>query len=164
MNGFDPRRLLEALEGHGVRFVIIGGVAAVALGSPSITLDLDVCYDRAPDNLDRLAAALEELSATLRGAPAEVPFQRDAEALARGDHFTFDTSAGPFDVMALPAGSNGYQELLANSVEVMIKGVSVRVASIDDLIRMKRAAGRPKDRIELEILGALREEIERRAD
>jgi hypothetical protein len=156
---FDPRALLATLGDHDVRFVIIGGVAAAALGSPSVTVDLDVCYDRSPDNLVRLASALEDLHATLRGAPADL-FRRDPHALEMGDHFTFDTTLGPLDIMATPAGVKGYDELKSNAERMSIRGMEVWGASLDDLIRMKRAAGRPKDRVEIEILGALRDEID----
>lgn len=159
---FDPLRLLATLARHGVRYIVIGGVAAVAQGSPIVTNDLDVCYDNSPENLERLAAALKQLGATLRGAPMDVPFLLDARMLQMGDHFTFDTDAGPFDIMATPAGTNGFEELLANAVETDFEGFDVLVASVDDLIRMKRVAFRAKDRVHLENLGALRDELEER--
>ncbi len=158
---FAPRHALRELQRHGVRFVLIGGMAGRALGSPTITDDLDVCYDRAPDNLERLAAALSELGARLRGVDEEVPFILDAKTLERGENFTFVTSVGSLDVLGLPAGTRGFEELAANAVRLDLgEGLSVDVAHIDDLIRMKRAAGRPKDRIELEVLAAVREERE----
>jgi hypothetical protein len=150
---------LRALESAGVRFVVVGGVAGAAHGSPSVTQDLDVCYDRAPGNLDRLATVLGSLHARLRGVDEDVPFRADAAALAAGDHFTFTTDAGDLDLLGTPAGTLGYDELAAGAVAVDLgEGLVVRFASLDDLIRMKRAAGRPRDLAELEILGALREE------
>lgn len=157
---FDPLRLLAVLAEHGVQYVIIGGVAAVAQGSPLATVDLDICYERSPENLERLASALRELGAKLRGAPVDVPFLLDARTLAMGDHFTFDTNVGPFDIMASPAGTRGYEELVANAVETDVEGYDVLVASVEDLIRMKRVAGRPKDRAFLEQMGGLRDELE----
>lgn len=155
---FDPLEILRVLDRHGVAFVLIGGVAARLHGSPSLTVDLDICYDRRPENLERLTAALIELGARLRGVDDEVPFLLDAKTLAAGLNFTFTTKAGPFDVLGEPAGISGYDELAANAEEVDLDGVVVAVADLDDLIRMKLAAGRPKDRVEAEILGALREE------
>jgi len=126
-----------------------------------MTNDTDVCYDRSPDNLERLASALSELGARLRGVDEEVPFILDAKTLERGQNFTFDTTAGPLDILGLPAGVNGFQELEANAAVFDLgDGLRVDVADIDDLIRMKRAAGRRKDRIELEVLAAVREERE----
>jgi hypothetical protein len=159
---FDPRPALEALSAHGVLFVLIGGLAATLHGSPSITGDVDICYARDMRNLARLADALTELGATLRGSPPDVPFLVDAETLARGDHFTFATRAGSVDCLGTPAGTSGFDELNKTAVSMDLGGLSVRVASIEDLIRMKLAAGRPKDRAEAEILGALRDELEGR--
>lgn len=161
MSHYDPFAALRTLRAHGVRFVVIGGFAARLLGSPSITNDTDICYDRARDNLERLAGALSELGARLRGVDEEVPFIFDAKTLERGENFTFVTSAGSLDVLGLPAGTRGFEELAANATRLDLgEGLSVDVAHIDDLIRMKRAAGRPKDRIELEVLAAVREERE----
>jgi hypothetical protein len=158
---FQPAAVVERLNRHGVRYVVIGGLAAALHGSPSVTVDVDVCYARDPDNLRRLAAALLEAHAELRGAPPELPFTPDAATLAKGDAFTLLTDDGPLDVMATPAGTSGFDDLAANADRVEAFGQEFLVAGIDDLIRMKRAAGQPKDRAELEILGALREEMER---
>jgi len=161
VSAYDPFAALRTLQRHGVRFVVIGGFAGRLLGSPTITNDTDVCYDRAPDNLDRLAAALSELGARLRGVDEDVPFLLDANTLQKGENFTFDTTAGSLDILGLPAGVRGFHELKANAAVFDLgDGLRVDVADIDDLIRMKRAAGRPKDRIELEVLAAVREERE----
>jgi hypothetical protein len=153
-------RALRVLDRHGVRFVLVGGLAARLLGSPSITNDLDICYDRAADNLEALAAALGELEARLRGAPEDVPFQLDARTLRAGDHFTFSTSAGGLDILGHPAGGADFETLRRNAQVVELDDVEVLVAHLRDLIRMKRAAGRPKDLIEVEVLTALLEERE----
>ena len=155
---FDPIRALKMLINHGVRFVVIGGFAGRLWGSNTVTNELDICYARDRKNLDALSAALKELEASLRGAPDGLPFQPDAETLASGDHFTFMTNAGNLDCLGNPAGSRGFQDLIAGAERMKLDSLEVPVASLDDLIRLKRAAGRPKDLIELEILGALREE------
>lgn len=159
---FDPALAFRVLDAHEVRFVVIGGLAARLQGSPTVTNDLDVCYLRNPENLERLAAALRELDARLRNAPRALPFILDAKTLAAGDHFTFQTRAGNLDILGTPAGTNGFEELERLADTMSIEGRKVLVASVDDLISMKRAAGRPKDRVEVEILSALREEIEAR--
>jgi hypothetical protein len=159
---FDPLRLLETLTEHRVRYVLIGGLAAAAHGSPAVTYDLDICYARDEPNLERLAAALSELGATLRGAPKDVPFLLDARTLAPGDHFTLDTEAGPFDILGTPSGAaGGFDALIRNAVETDFDGLTVYVAGMDDLIRMKEAAGRLKDQQALEHLYALRDEVDR---
>ncbi|MBA2438331.1 MAG: hypothetical protein H0V52_08295 [Acidimicrobiia bacterium] len=164
---FDPLEVLRVFAAHEVRFVLIGGLAGRVWGSPTVTADLDACYDRSPDNLQCLADALVDLDARLRvGGPNEedddLPFLLDAETLRRGSNFTFRTRAGAVDVLGLPAGVSGYDELAANAVEEDLGGVPVKVSALDDLITMKLAAGRPKDRIEVEVLAAVRDEIEHR--
>lgn len=158
---FSLVRALETLVRHNVRFIIVGGVAGRAWGSPSMTDDLDICYDRRADNLEALANALTELHATLRGAPAGLPFILDARTLRAGDSFTFDTDAGSFDILGTPKPFSGYDDLLKNASQIDLDDLRVLVCSLDDLIRMKQAAGRPKDRIELEILAAVKEEREK---
>ncbi|MGI8575467.1 MAG: hypothetical protein ACR2MA_09005 [Egibacteraceae bacterium] len=159
---FDPLAVLRTLDRHGVRFVVIGGIAARLWGSPSLTGDLDLCYRRDRENLRRLAEALQELHARLRGAPAGLPFLLDAQTLESGDHFTFSTDLGDVDVLGVPRGTEGYRDLAATASELALGDVVVLVASLEDLVRMKQAADRPKDRIELEVLAALREERDAR--
>ena len=157
---FDPLRLLEALERHRVRFVVIGGIAGRLLGSPTVTRDLDICYARDTSNLTALAAALEELHAQLRGVEPGLPFHPDLRTLKAGDAFTLQTDAGDLDIMATPAGTSGYRDLARTATLTELGNARVLVAGVDDLIRMKRAAGRPKDLIEVEVLGALRDELD----
>lgn len=143
---------------------MIGGVAARLHGSNVITSDLDICYARDDANLERLARVLAELRARLRGAPEDVRFLLDAKTLRVGDHFTFDTDMGALDVLGTPAGMlGGYEELERGALEIDLDGATIKVASIDDLVRMKRSAGRSKDLLMVEELGALRDEIDARA-
>ena len=156
---FDPLRLLAALHDGGVKFVVVGGFAGNLLGSPSFTWDLDVCYARDQENLEALANVLVSLNARLRGVTEDVPFRVDARSLKAGDSFTFSTDGGPFDILGTPAGTEGYDDLARNASPMELDGRPTLVASIDDLIRMKLAAGRDKDLIEVQVLGALREEM-----
>ena len=158
---FQPARIIALLNRHEVRYVLIGGLAAAIHGSPTVTVDIDICHEREPANMSRLASALAEVHARLRGTPEDLPFRLDARSLANGDSFTFDTDDGPLDILGTPSGTQGYADLAANAEQVGAFDQTFLVAALEDLIRMKRAAGRPKDRVELEILGALREEIEK---
>src|SRR5436189_5682930 len=92
-------RIAEILERHGVEFIVIGGQAEWVMGSPRITYDVDVCYRRSKENLERLANALKELKPTLRRAPPDLPFIIDARSLALGNNFTFDTSIIKLDIL-----------------------------------------------------------------
>jgi hypothetical protein len=161
----DVGTVIEALERHGVDFILVGGQAARAWGSPTITFDFDVAYARTRDNLVRVAAALVELDAKLRVGrepDADLPFTLDAETLERGFNFTFRTRFGAVDLLGLPAGVAGYDELEPNAVPMQLFGHTVLVAGLADLLRMKVAAGRPKDRITAEWLAALIDERDRR--
>ena len=162
LHPFDPFAALRALVAGRVRFVIIGGIAGRLWGSPTVTNDLDICYARDPANLKRLAGVLTGLHARLRGVDGDVRFEIDERALALGDQFTMVTDAGNLDVLGTPAGTRGFEELMRTAVRVDLDGLMVHVASLEDLIDMKRATGRLKDRIELEVLGALLDEREER--
>jgi hypothetical protein len=156
---FDPRELLRTLASHEVRYVLIGGWAAVLHGSPTTTVDLDICYERSSDNLERLARALNDLDVRLRGFPPDLPFAMDARALRSGDVFTLTTRAGDLDLLGAPAGVQGYEDLVRSALVLDLDGFAVLVASVGDLIRMKQAAGRPKDLVEIQILRALLDEL-----
>ena len=142
--------LLRALEKHAVEFIVIGGVAGLAHGSSYPTYDLDIVYAREEPNLGRLAAALRELGVRLRGAPDDLPLQVDAETLANGSNFTFTSEFGGFDILGEVDGVRDYESLHAAAQTERLEGVTVRIASIDHMIAMKRAANRPKDQLMME--------------
>lgn len=144
---FRPKSILRALLEHEVDFVLVGGLAGMAHGSSFPSFDVDVAYGRDRPNLERLASALRELDATLRGAPPDVPFQLDAKTLEAGAHFTFSTPFGALDILDRPDGAPPYKQLKSAATLVDIDGERVRVASLDHLIAMKEAAGRTKDKL-----------------
>ena len=158
---FRPAEILRILQDFEVDFVVIGGLASQAHGSPSLTGDVDICYERSPANLARLSAALTELAAIRRGDAAFARIPLDARALRSGDVFTTSTRFGVLDLLGNPDPGLTYADLRERAKLVVLHGRDIWVASLEDVIAMKRAAGRPKDRIELEILGALREELDR---
>ncbi len=144
------RQLLEPLIAHGVDFVLIGGQAGISHGSTYPSFDLDLVYARGSDNVARLVVALEEIGVRLRGAPRDLPFQLDVGTIENGANFTFETPHGDLDVLADAAGMRSYDDLKSGSVEREVFGHLVRVASLDHLIAMKRAAGRTKDKLMVE--------------
>lgn len=156
---FQPEEVIRLLGRHRVRYVLIGGLAAVTHGSPLVTQDVDVCYAREPGNLEHLADAMLEVHARLRGADPDLPFRVDAKTLASGDTCTLSTDVGAIDLIGTPAGTTGYKDLARTAEPFELFGFRVLVAHIDDLIRMKRAAGRPKDLLAVEELGALRDQL-----
>ncbi|MGE0455413.1 MAG: hypothetical protein AB7O37_15085 [Vicinamibacteria bacterium] len=154
----DFEALLRRLVDSGVDFILVGGYAATAHGSPRVTVDLDVAYARDPANLARLAGALADLDPYLRGAPPGLPFRLDAEALRRGLNFTLTTRLGDLDLLGEVTGAGSYAALLARSIEIEPFGLKVRCLDLETLIATKRAAGRPKDLEAIAELEALRDE------
>ena len=152
---FSPAALLRQLVEAGVDFVIVGGIAAIAHGSPSFTQDLDISYAPEQENLDRLGRVLVDLDARLRGVAEDVPFVPDGQTLRRTRVLTLETPIGLIDLLAQPDGAPVYEQLKARAVPTELAGVTVRVASLEDLIVMKKAAGRPKDLVAIEELEAI---------
>jgi hypothetical protein len=144
---FDPVPILAELAQAGVDFVVIGGVAGGAHGSSYGTFDLDIAYAREGENLERLAEVLRGLGAELRGALPRRPFQLDAETLHQGANFTFSTRLGAVDIPGDPAGAPPYERLREDALAIDVRGYPVRIASLDHLIAMKEAAGRPRDKL-----------------
>lgn len=165
MTSFDPKALLRTLAARDVRYVLVGGLAGTLHGSPIRTGDADICPARNMENLAVLAKALDDLDAKIfaKDVPTGIPFARDAAFLRGVELVNLVTRYGPLDVTFRPSGFTGYEELLENAVLIDVAGVRVTVASIDDVIRSKRAANRPKDRASLPELEALRDEIRRRS-
>ncbi len=156
--------MLRVLAEHDVRYVLIGGLAGVLYGSSALTNDADICPERSHENLVRLAAALRQMDARVRAhtEPDGLAFACDAELLARMAMVNCTTRYGDFDISFVPAGTNGYDDLVEHAVHFDIDGVAVKVASLADIIRSKETANRPKDHRTLPILYALQDEIEGR--
>jgi hypothetical protein len=139
-----------------VDFVVIGGIAGVLHGSARNTFDLDICFATDEANLVALGDVLTALGARLKGVEEEVPFVPDARTLRQVELLTLVTSLGELDLLARPPGAPAYQELRRNADRYDLGGFNVSVASIDDLIAMKQAAGRAKDLLDIEELEAIK--------
>lgn len=161
----DPRALFAVLDAHHVDYVLIGGLAAVLHGSPLTTLDADLLPEMSDANLRRLAVALRDLDAALRidGEPDRVPFDPHPALIRSMRCLNLRTRVGDVDLTIEPAALDDYESVSTTSVGVLVDGVEVRVASLDDIIRSKEAADRPKDHAALPYLHALRDEIEKGA-
>ena len=153
-------QLLAALNAWGVEYIIVGGVAARAHGSSRLTDDVDISYARTPANLTRIVAALAPLNPYLRGAPPGLPFEWSAATLRAGLNFTLTTSAGAIDLLGEITGGGQFDDLLPHALTITLFGAEVRLLDLPWLIRVKRAAGRPKDLEVIAELEALQEEID----
>lgn len=163
MPDFKPQEILAVLDRHEVRYVLIGGLAAVLYGSAHVTTDVDIVPEEARANLHRLAAALKELDARIRvsGEPDGVPFDVSAESLGRVRIWNLQTSRGDLDITFTPSGTRGYDDLRRDTVVMRLRDIDVPVASLADVIRSKEAAGRERDRA---VLPGLRELLSRRKE
>lgn len=160
-----PERILGALSEHGVRYVLVGGFAAVIHGSPYVTVDVDVVPAVSEENLQRLSDALGSLHARVwtQDAPEGLPFDHDGKSLAEARVWNLVTDAGRLDLTFVPSGTAGYEDLARDAVHLTVLGVETDVASLADVIRSKEAAGREKDRVVLPVLRRLLEELDRSA-
>lgn len=152
---FRPADMLGVLVARGVDFVVIGGLAAVLHGSSRITQDLDVAYSPEPANLEALGQALVELDAKLYGLAEDVPLVPDARTLAGTETLTLATRLGKLDLLRAPTGAPRYRDLRTRAQLVTTGDFAVRIAHTDDLISMKRSAGRTKDLADIEELEAI---------
>jgi len=151
-----PQRVLDVLSRHGVDFVVIGGIAVIGHGHVRNTRDVDFVAANDPENLSRLEAALLELNAELWGVEAHrLDVELDAETLANGANFTLVTDAGGLDFFNEVPGGAPYEDVRERAIEVELSGLTIRIAGLDDLIRMKRAAGRPRDLEDIAVLTEL---------
>jgi len=155
----DLPRLIGELVRGGVRFIVVGGMAGIAHGAGRVTFDIDCVYARDPETIARLAAVMTRFQPTLRGAPPGLPFRFDAATITAGLNFTLDTTAGPVDFLGEVVGGGGYDDLLDDTVELHVFGVTCRVVSLSKLISLKRAAGRPKDFEAIAELEAIRDDL-----
>ena len=163
MAELDAPAIFATLDRHGVRYVLVGGMAAILHGAPHVTTDVDIVPEEGRANLSRLSAALKELNARIRVAGEEgVPFDHSAESLARVRIWNLVTDRGDLDITFVPSGTRGYDDLVRDVEPMPIHGTLVPLASLADVVRSKEAAGRPKDRLVLPVLRRLLETRMRR--
>jgi len=151
----DFLSFLKRLCSYQVEFVVIGGVAAVLQGSSYTTFDIDICYNRLPENLQKLVNCLLPLYPKLRDAPSDLPFVFDVLTIKAGLNFTLETTMGNIDILGEVGGIGSYDAVKILSHKLSIEGEPIFVLNIDALIKSKKFAGRKKDEpviIELEAI------------
>ena len=163
MADLRPAEILGVLHRHQVRYVLIGGLAAILYGAPHVTTDVDIVPQEDRWNLERLSEALTELNARIRVAnePDGVPFGHDGPSLARVRIWNLVTDLGNLDISFVPSGTRGYEDLRRDVRTVRVGGIDIPVASLADVIRSKEAAGRDKDHLVLPVLRRILAETER---
>ncbi len=155
---FDARELFRALARHEVDYLTVGGIAIQAYGGQRLTQDLDVAIASSTDNIIRLAGALLDLDARILGPDGKrsksVP---TAPLLASSDQWHLITVHGPLDILTLPAHLGSFEGMRTRAHEVPLGDLSIPIAHRDDLLKMKRAAGRPQDLADIQLLESLDE-------
>jgi hypothetical protein len=157
----DFAGVIRALADAQVDFILVGGVAATVHGSARLTRDVDVVYARTSTNMRRLVDALAPHGPYLRGAPEGLPFSWDVPTLQRGLNFTLTTRLGDLDLLGELTGGGGFEQLQDHASHVRLFDRDVQCLDLDWLIRVKRAAGRPRDLEAVAELEALRDERDR---
>jgi len=145
---FDPTWIIATLDRHGVAYILVGGYAAQLHGARRATYDIDIAPSTTADNLERLAAALKSLKARIRvdNVPDGLAFSCSAESLRGIQMLNLQTCAGDLDLTFTPAGfPQGFTELERDAESYSIAGVTISVAALEDVIKSKEAAARPKD-------------------
>jgi hypothetical protein len=156
----NTARFLSRFLQTGARVVLVGGVAAVALGVPYLTQDIDFCYDTNPDNRARLLEALAPLQPRLRvermpdEAARLLQWRWDDRALRGAPNLTLQTDAGPIDPLSEIAGLGRYTEVLQEALTLQVAGLEIPVLDLPGLLKAKRAAGRAKDMAVLPLIEA----------
>jgi predicted nucleotidyltransferase len=151
------RVLLKRLREAEVDFVLVGGLAVNAWGYLRATRDIDLVPDPSSENLMRLEALLIDLGGRVEVGERLLDSAAIKTFLRTGDRTLVLTDFGRIDVLQGLPQVPGFGDLDGRASEVDIDGLTVKVCSLDDLLAMKRASGRPRDRDDLETLEAARE-------
>jgi hypothetical protein len=153
---FDARKLFRALAHYDVEYVTVGGIAIQAYGGQRLTQDLDVAIAASAENLARLASALLDLDARILGPDGQRSQSApSAQFLGSSDRWHLITLHGPLDVLTLPARLGPFADMRARAHEVQLGDLLIPIAHREDLLNMKRAAGRPQDLADVRLLESL---------
>jgi len=148
----DIPSLIELIAEAGVEFVIVGGMAAVVQGVPVTTFDLDIVHNRDEANTNKLLSLLETIHARYRGHPPEKRVELSKTAfLGRGRQLLY-TDLGALDVLGTIEDGLEYEDLLAHSIEVKLRGKIVKILSLEKLADLKSRSANEKDRLVFKLI------------
>jgi hypothetical protein len=147
----DFAAVLETLRRHRVRFLLVGGVAAVVEGAPVSTFDLDIVAERSPRNVERLLAALQDLGAFYRSRP-DRRLPPTAKALRGDGHHLLMTRYGPLDVLGVVGEQRDFMALSSHTRRRKLGQATIQVLDLETQITIKEELGQRKDRLMLPVL------------
>jgi hypothetical protein len=153
----DLEALLRELVAAGVKFIVVGGAAAVIHGAPVTTQDLDIVPEQDDAGVARLLGALRQLDARFRPVRADRDISPEELHLRGEGQLNLITNHGPLDVLLRLHDSRGYRELLPHSIEIIDEGLPIRVIDLNTLIEIKRSTGRARDALVVPLLIAIRD-------
>jgi hypothetical protein len=158
----DLEGILGRLARHRVKFVVVGGFAAVAHGVTLITLDVDVCCPMTAANVLRIHESLSDLHPFHRFTPNHKPFAVDSNTAKGWKNINLQTDLGPLDVLGEVPGVGSYSQVRHRTRTVRLPFGPCRILDLDALIVAKTTAGRPRDKEAVVQLRAIRERKQRR--
>jgi len=151
ITGPDLSAILEGLIKADVKFILVGGLAAVVQGAPVTTMDVDIVHKRSSENIGKLLGFLKSISAFHRRPDDKViqPTERD---ISGEGHALFATRLGPIDVLSVIEEGKTYDDLIEHTVDVKFRGHTIKVLDLKMMIELKRASRDPKDKQRLPVL------------
>jgi hypothetical protein len=149
--GTDLSGLLEGLLDAGVKFILVGGLAAVVQGAPVTTIDVDILHERSAENIAKLLTFLKSVGAFHRRPDDRVIEPREDDISGTG-HALFVTRLGPLDVLGVIEEGKAYEDLVKDTVEIVFRNRIIRVLDLKRLIELKRISREPKDKQRLPVL------------
>lgn len=143
--------LLQTLHRYDIRFIVVGGVAAILEGAPITTLDVDIVFEKEAENIQRLANALASIHARYRD-PAGRHIEPTADRLSRYRVNLLQTDFGPLDILESIGHKLTYTDLTEHTHQRTLADLQIRVLDLAKLIEVKEIANREKDRAVLPVL------------
>ncbi len=147
----DLSAILEGLIKADVKFILVGGLAAVVQGAPMTTLDVDIVHDRSAENIAKLFNFLKSINATYR-RPDDKIIEPKADDFSGLKHALFTTRLGPLDVLTVIEEGKTYEDLLNHTIEIEFRGHTIHVLDLETLINLKKASNNPKHKQQLPVL------------
>ena len=151
LTGVNLSGILEGLVTADIKFILVGGLAAVVQGAPVTTMDVDIVYERSPENIARLFAFLKSIKAIYR-RPDDLVIQPKKDDFIEMVHALFTTRLGPLDVLAVIEKGQTYEDLFYHTVEIEFRGRKLRVLDLRTLIALKKGTKDPKDKQRMPVL------------
>ncbi len=143
--------IIEGLIKAEVKFILVGGLAAVIQGAPVTTMDVDIVHSQSSENISKLFAFLKSIDAIYRRPDNKIIAPKEEDFSGMG-HALFTTRIGPLDVLAFIEERKTYQDLLKHTIEIEFRGHTIQVLDIKMLIELKRKSKDPKDKQRLPVL------------